>query len=49
MLSLGLVLLPLYRNHPIDLLYKSMGWFLNNGNAGLNFQSRQMVKEKGDR
>ena len=26
----------LYRNHPIDLLDKSVDWFLNNGNTGLN-------------
>ena len=26
----------LYRNHPIDLFDKSVDWFLNNGNTGLN-------------
>ena len=31
----NLVLL-LYRNHPIDLLSKSLDWFLYNGNTGLN-------------
>ena len=28
--------LPLYRNHPISLLHKSVDWFLYNGNTGLN-------------
>ena len=28
--------LPLYRNHPIDLLHISVDWFLYNGNTGLN-------------
>ena len=28
--------LPLYRNHPIDLLHISVDWFLYNGSAGLN-------------
>ena len=28
--------LPLYRNHPIDLLHILMDWFLYNGNTGLN-------------
>ena len=28
--------LPLYRNHPTDLLHKSVDWFLYNGNTGLN-------------
>ena len=30
------LVLPLYRNGPIDLLYKSVGWFLHNGNTSLN-------------
>ena len=30
------LVLPLYRNHPIDLLYKSVDWFLYKGNTGLN-------------
>ena len=37
---LGLVyfspVLPLYRNHPIDLLHISVDWFLYSGNTGLN-------------
>ena len=28
--------LPLHRNHPIDLLHKSVNWFLYNDNTGLN-------------
>ena len=28
--------LPLYRNHPIDLLHMSVDWVLYNGNTGLN-------------
>ena len=28
--------LPLYRNHPIDLRYISVDQFLYNGNTGLN-------------
>ena len=28
--------LPLYRNHPINLLYISVDRFLYNGNTGLN-------------
>ena len=28
--------LPLHRNRPIDLLCKSVDWFLYNGNTGLN-------------
>ena len=28
--------LALYRNHPIDLLHIPVGWFLYNGNTGLN-------------
>ena len=28
--------LPLYRNHPIDLLHKSVDWFLYNNITGLN-------------
>ena len=28
--------LPLYRNHPIDFLQKSVNWFLYNGNTDLN-------------
>ena len=28
--------LSLYRNNPIDLLHKSVDWFLQNGNSGLN-------------
>ena len=28
--------LPLYKNCPIDVLRKSVGWFLYNGNIGLN-------------
>ena len=28
--------LPLYRNHPMDFLHISVGWFLYNGNTGLN-------------
>ena len=42
------LVLPLYRNRPIDLLYKSVDWFLYNGNTGLNGKvyawSMQMVK-----
>ena len=30
------LVLPLYRNRPIDLLRKSMDWFLCNGNTGFN-------------
>ena len=30
---LGLAVFPLYRNHPINMLCKSMGWFLCNGNT----------------
>ena len=30
------LVLPLYRNRPIDLLFKSVDWFLYNGNTGLN-------------
>ena len=30
------LVLPLYRNRPIDLLCKSVDWFLYNGNTGLN-------------
>ena len=30
------LVLPLYRNHPIDLLCKSVDWFLYNSNTGLN-------------
>ena len=29
-------MLPLYRNHPIDLLHKSVDSFLYNDNTGLN-------------
>ena len=29
-------LLPLYRTCPINLLHKSVDWFLYNGNIGLN-------------
>ena len=29
----GLAVFPLYRNHPINMLCKSMGWFLCNGNT----------------
>ena len=29
-------MLPLYRNHSIDLLHKSVDWFLYNDNTGLN-------------
>ena len=28
--------LPLYKNHPIDLLHISVDWFLYNDNTGLN-------------
>ena len=28
--------LPLYKNHPIDLLQKSVDWFLYNDTNGLN-------------
>ena len=35
----------LYRNHPIDLRCKSMGWFLCNGCTDLNWQRGRMVKE----
>ena len=28
--------LPLYRDHPIDMLHVSVNWFLYNGNTGLN-------------
>ena len=41
---LGLALLPLYSNQPIDLFCKSMGQFLCNGNTGMNCQSGWMVK-----
>ena len=37
-------MLPLYSYHPIDWLCKSMGWFLCNGNTGMNWQSGWMVK-----
>ena len=30
------LVLPLYRNHPIDLHHISLEWFLYNGNTGLN-------------
>ena len=30
------LVLPLHRNHPIDLLHKSVDWFLYNGNTGLS-------------
>ena len=30
------LVLPLYRNHPIDMLHKSVEWFLYNGSIGLN-------------
>ena len=30
------LVLPLYINHSIDFLCKSMDWFLHNGNIGLN-------------
>ena len=30
------LVLPLYRNRPIDLFCKSVGWFLYNGNTGPN-------------
>ena len=30
------LVLPLYRNRPIDLLFKSVDWFLYNGITGLN-------------
>ena len=30
------LVLPLHRNSPIDLLCKSVDWFLYNGNTGLN-------------
>ena len=29
-------LFQLYRNHPVDLLQKSVDWFPYNGNIGLN-------------
>ena len=41
---LVLAVLPLYRNHLIDLLCKSVGWFLCRGNTGLKWQSGCMVK-----
>ena len=28
----------LHRNHPIDLLHKTVDWFLYNGNTGLNWK-----------
>ena len=28
--------LPLYRNHPNDVIHKSVDWFLYNGNIALN-------------
>ena len=28
--------LPLYANHPINMLHKSVDWFLYNDNTGLN-------------
>ena len=30
--------LPLYRDHPIDLVLISVNWFLYNGKTGLNCQ-----------
>ena len=39
MCFMGLALLPLHSNHPISLLSKSMGWFLCNGNTGMDGQS----------
>ena len=33
----GLVL-PLHRNHPIDLLHISVDWFLYDGNTSLNWR-----------
>ena len=38
--ALGLALLPLCSNHPIDLFCRSMEPFLCNGNTGMNWQSR---------
>ena len=32
----NILVLALYRNHPIDWLCKSGDWFLYNGNTGLN-------------
>ena len=37
-------MLQLYRNHPIDLLCKTMGWFLCNSNTALKWQAGCMVK-----
>ena len=36
--------LPLYRNHSIDLLHISVGWILHNENTGLNPKSGWLVK-----
>ena len=36
--------LPLYRNHPIDLLHKSVDWFLYNGNASVNGKVDALLK-----
>ena len=35
-LAYFILVLPLYRNRPIDFLCKSADWFLYNGNTGLN-------------
>ena len=41
---LRLAELPLYKNHPIVLLCKSLGLGLFNGNAGLKWQHGCMLK-----
>ena len=38
------VVLQLYRNHPTDLLRKSMEWFLCNGNTGLKWKSEYILR-----
>ena len=35
-----LAVLPLYRNHPIDLLCNTMGWFICNGNTEPELEKR---------
>ena len=36
--------LPLYRNHPINLLHTSVDWFIYNGNTGLNLKMDPWLK-----
>ena len=35
---------PLYRNHPTDLIHKSVDWFLYNGKIALNGKVGCLVK-----